>query len=212
MENKITGERIRRLREKQNLSQSELAEMLGYKTYTTISKWESNDSLPRGNELKKISQVLGASSDYILGLSDDIATNISYIRRELEGLISIPVLGSIACGEPITAEENIDEYRETLKSSVPAGNLFYLKAKGDSMYPKIPDGSYVMVREQSDVENGEIAAVLLNSDEEATLKRVRKLGDSILLESINEDYAPYLVNEDNPARIVGKAVKLEVDL
>ena len=80
------------------------------------------------------------------------------------------------------------------------------------MSPKIPDGSYVLVREQSDVENGEIGAVLLNGDEGATLKRVRKLGDSVLLESINEDYAPYLITDDNPARIIGKAVKLEVDL
>ena len=207
---KVTGERIRQLREQSNLSQSELADKLGYKTYTTVSKWESNDSLPRGNELKKLSGILGASSDYILGLSNSKITNAKYIGGA--NLISLPVLGTIACGEPITAEENIHEYRETLKDNLPSGNLFYLKAKGDSMYPKIPDGSYVLVREQADVENGEIAAVLVNGDEEATLKKVRKLGDSILLEAINEDYAPYLVNENSPAKIIGKAVKLEVDL
>lgn len=80
------------------------------------------------------------------------------------------------------------------------------------MDPTIPDGSYVLVREQEDVENGEIAAVLVNGDEEATLKKVRKLGDSILLEAINDEYEPYLVNEEKPARIISKAIKVEVDL
>ncbi|HFI0683337.1 TPA: LexA family protein, partial [Streptococcus suis] len=124
----------------------------------------------------------------------------------------IPVLGSIACGEPILAEENIAEYREVFADNLPSGELFFLKAKGDSMEPRIPDGSYVMVRQQPDVENGQIAAVLVNGDTEATLKRVRKLGDSILLEAINENYAPYLINENNPARIIGKAVKVEIEL
>lgn len=80
------------------------------------------------------------------------------------------------------------------------------------MEPRIPDGSYVLVREQTDVENGEIAAVLLNGDEEATLKRIRKLDEILLLESINEEYAPYIVNENNPAKIIGKAMKVEFDL
>lgn len=178
---------------------------LGVK-HNTISNYERNVFELGQNELFRISNSLGIS---INDLYPPIANKSDIESKEV---VRIPILGAIACGEPITAEENIEEYRETLKTSVPAGNLFYLKAKGDSMYPKIPDGSYVLVREQSDVESGEIAAVLLNGDEEAILKRVRKLGNSILLESINEDYAPYLVNEGNPARIVGKAVKLEVDL
>ena len=65
-----------------------------------------------------------------------------------------------------------------------------------------------MIRKQEEVENGEIAAVLVNRDTDATLKKVRKLGDTILLEAINEEYAPYLVNKENPARIIGKAVKV----
>lgn len=197
--------RIREVRKSKKMTQKELAEKLGVK-HNTISNYERNVSELGQNELFRISNALGIS---INDLYPPIANKSDIESKEV---VRIPILGAIACGEPITAEENIEEYRETLKSSVPAGNLFYLKAKGDSMYPKIPDGSYVLVREQADVENGEIAAVLINGDEEATLKRIRKLGDSILLESINEDYAPYLVNEDNPARIIGKAVKLEVDL
>ena len=196
------GNRLHEARTRSGLTLEELANRIG-KTKSTVQRYESGEVSRLDNELiVSIADTLGVSPVYLMGWTNKTAENSTLI----------PVLGTIACGEPITAEENIEEYRETLKSSVPTGNLFYLKAKGDSMYPKIPDGSYVMVREQSDVENGEIAAVLLNGDEEATLKRVRKLGDSILLESINEEYEPYLVNEDNPARIVGKAVKLEVDL
>lgn len=197
--------RIREIRKEKRMTQKELAEKLGVK-HNTISNYERNVSELGQSELFRISNALGVS---INGLYPPINNKIETHDKIV---ISIPVLGSIACGEPITAEENVNEYRETLKSSIPSGNLFYLRAKGDSMSPKIPDGSYVLVREQVDVENGEIGAVLLNGDEEATLKRVRKLGDSVLLESINEDYAPYLITDDNPARIIGKAVKLEVDL
>lgn len=191
---------VKYLRKKNNITQRELARALDIGE-TTVSSWERGANFP--------------TMDRVTMLADYFNVSISTFFENapnFQETASIPVLGSIACGEPITAEENVNEYRETLKSSIPSGNLFYLKAQGDSMSPKIPDGSYVLVREQSDVENGEIGAVLLNGDEEATLKRVRKLGDSVLLESINEDYAPYLITDDNPARIIGKAVKLEVDL
>lgn len=80
------------------------------------------------------------------------------------------------------------------------------------MTPIIQEDAYVLIRKQEDVETGEIAAVLVNGDTEASLKRVRKLGDIVLLEAINEEYAPYIINEHNPARIIGKAVKVLNDL
>ena len=196
------GNRLHEARKRSGLTLEELAKKVG-KTKSTVQRYESGEVSRLDNSLiVDIADAVGVSPVYLMGWTNESANNS----------VSIPVLGSIACGEPITAEDNVNEYRETLKSSIPSGNLFYLRAQGDSMSPKIPDGSYVLVREQSDVENGEIGAVLLNGDEEATLKRVRKLGDSVLLESINEDYPPYLITDDNPARIIGKAVKLEVDL
>lgn len=196
------GIRLQEARNRKKLTLEEVAEMVG-KTKSTIQRYESGEVSRLDNEIiMKLADVLGVSPVFLMGWEQP---NVAQTTK-------IPVLGIIACGEPITAEENINEYREALKDNLPSGNLFYLKAKGDSMYPKIPDGSYVLVREQSDVENGEIAAVLLNGDEEATLKRVRKLGKTILLEALNEEYEPYVINEENPARIIGKAVKLEVDL
>lgn len=196
------GSRLQEARLKRGLTLEEVAKRIG-KTKSTIQRYETGEVSRLDNELiVALSEIVDVSPIYLMGWEEANTGEV----------VSLPVLGLIACGEPITADENINEYREVLKENLPSGKLFYLVAKGDSMYPKIPDGSYVLVREQSDVENGEIAAVLMNGDEEATLKRVRKLGDSILLEAINDGYAPYLIDKNNPARIIGKAVKLEVDL
>lgn len=191
---------IKYLRKKNNITQSELAKILDVGA-TTVSSWERGANFPTMDRVVQLANFFNVPIGTFFG-------NVPNV----EETVSIPILGIIACGEPITAEENIYEYREVLKDNLPSGNLFYLEAKGDSMSPKIPDGSYVLVREQTDVENGEIAAVLLNGDEEATLKKVRKLGKTVLLEALNDAYEPYVINEDNPARIIGKAVKLEVDL
>lgn len=191
---------IKYLRKKNNITQSELAKILDVGA-TTVSSWERGANFPTMDRVVQLASFFNVPIGTFFG-------NVPNV----EETVSIPILGIIACGEPITADENINEYREVLKDNLPSGNLFYLEAKGDSMSPKIPDGSYVLVREQSDVENGEIAAVLLNGDEEATLKKVRKLGKTVLLEALNDAYEPYVINEDNPARIIGKAVKLEVDL
>ena len=200
---KYIGEKIKSFRKEKNWTQEELAEKINT-TKATISNWETGYRSPQQDMLFDLAEVFKISIDDLFPTIKNIIDPPPTIR--------IPVLGLIACGEPILADENISEYRETFNRNLPKGDLFFLRAKGDSMAPNIPDGSYVMIRHQEDVENGEIAAVLVNGDEEATLKKVRKLGDSILLEAINEDYAPYLVNKNNPARIIGKAVKVEYEL
>ena len=144
----------------------------------------------------------------------------SYILQEgnalnlypIEGRRKIPVLGEIACGDPIVAEENVEYYIEEPANNLPKGELYYLKAKGNSMEPTIPSDALVLIRQQDDVESGEIAAVLLNGDTEATLKRVRKYDDSIFLMPDNSEHEPIIVNENNPAKIIGKAVRITFDL
>ncbi|MFS7399002.1 helix-turn-helix domain-containing protein [Carnobacterium maltaromaticum] len=79
------GERIKFLREGKNLTQTELAEILGMKTYTTVSKWESNDNFPKGKDLKKLAETFNVSSDYLLGLESTTEKNdINYIYNQLE--------------------------------------------------------------------------------------------------------------------------------
>lgn len=161
-----------------------------------------------GGKLAKLASIFNTSTDYILHGESIRPSNIHTVTPTER----IPVLGQIACGEPINAEENISEYRSIEKDRLPSGKAFYLQARGDSMEPRIPDGSYVLCREQPDVENGEIAAVLVNGDEEAMLKRVIKQNNTILLQALNEAYAPYIVDSQNPARIIGKAVQVETAL
>lgn len=123
----------------------------------------------------------------------------------------IPILGTIACGDPILAEQNIEGYAYESLDSLPKGNIFALRAKGDSMEPTIPSGSIVLIREQSDVESGEIAAVLVNGDTEATLKRVKRLGQITMLMPDNTKHDPIPVTKEKTARIIGKAVGFRVN-
>lgn len=134
-------------------------------------------------------------------------TNIIYPLGDNFQRISIPLIGEIACGDPITAEENIEGYvEEIFEKPVPKGNLFALRCKGKSMEPTIHDGSIATIREQPTVEDGEIAAVLVDGDNEATLKRVKHQGNLIMLMPDNKEFDPIILDKDNPGRIVGKAV------
>lgn len=80
------------------------------------------------------------------------------------------------------------------------------------MFPTIAENSKVIIRQQSDVENGEIAAVIKNGDTEVTLKRVKTQGDIMMLAADNPSYGPIIINEVNLARILGKAIKVISDL
>lgn len=200
---------LKYLREKHGMEQIELANLLGRKSSSSISEWESGKYSPKIGVLSQIASIFHVELDDLM--NKDLSfkpTNLIPIKQTK----LIPVIGTIACGSPVFAEQNVIDTVAFPVELLPSGEVFFLKAQGDSMEPDIKNGSYVMIRKQEDVENGEIAAVLLNGDEDSTLKRVRKMGDTILLEAINDAYEPYLINENNPARIIGKAVKVLNDL
>ena len=187
-----THETIRALREKQGMSQETLAARLGYKDRSTIAKIESGKVDLSQSKLEAFAQVFGVSVLYLLGLNPK------------PDMRKIPVLGTIACGAPILAQEHIEGYT-AIPEDISAD--FALICKGDSMVgARIFDGDLVYIRQQETVENGEIAAVLI--DGEATLKRVRFYAESISLEPENPKYKPIILwGEDmNQLRILGKAV------
>lgn len=197
------GAKLKAYRKEKNLTQKSLGEMVGV-AHNTISSYENGTNEPDQDILFKLADALEVSiNDFF-----PMPTNLVKIKSTK----LIPVIGTIACGSPIFDEQNVIDTVAFPVELLPSGEVFFLKANGDSMEPDIKDGSYVMIRKQEDVENGEIAAVLLNGDEDSTLKRVRKMGSTVLLEAINDEYEPYLVNEENPARIIGKAVKVLNDL
>ena len=186
---------------------SDVSEKTGI-PYSTVNDWKNGKKMPRGGNLQKLADYFHVNLSDLT--SESSPTNIIPVTPD--NMVRIPIIGTIACGDPILAEENIIGYRYHLKETLPKGKTFYLTAKGDSMEPKIPDGSDVLIRLQDDVEDGEIAAVLVNGDTEATLKRVKKQGDIVMLVAENNAYAPYIVTEYNPARILGKAVGVSFDL
>ena len=127
-------------------------------------------------------------------------------------MIRNPIIGTIARNDSILATENIIGYRYHLIETLPNGEHVYPKGAGDRMEAKISNGADVLIRIQQEVDNGKIAAVLVNGDTEATLKRVKKKGDIVMLITENIVYAPYLITEHNPARILGKPVGVSFDL
>ena len=200
---------IRYYRKLNKLTQADLANKLDVAP-TAISAWEVGRNKPLMDKIEQMSTLFNVKKSDLLGDEIDTPTNLVPISRA--SIVSIPILGTIKCGQPILAEDNITGYREELSDRLPSGNLFYLKSQGDSMVPTIPEGSLVLIREQPTVEYGEVAAVLVNGDTEATLKRVKKQGDIVMLIADNPDYPPYIITDDNPARIIGKAVQVSVDL
>lgn len=193
-------DKIKYLRKRSELTQAELAKKLDV-AITTVSTWERGGNRPLMDKIVLMSEIFNVPISYFF---DEVTDDIK--------IVSVPVLGTIACGNPITATENVDEYQKEIENYLPSGTLFYLKAKGDSMYPIIPDGALVLIKEQATVENGEIAAVLVNGDEEATIKRIKRIGNDILLQPENNAYEPIIINKNNPARIIGKVVRVRYDL
>ena len=124
-------------------------------------------------------------------------------------LVKIPLIGHIACGEPITADQNIEGYiTEYFPESVDPDSVFALKCEGDSMEPYILDGDIAYIRQQPEVEDGEIAAVLVDGDTRATLKRVKRVGDQVILSPDNPRFSPIVLDQDHPGKIIGKMIKM----
>ncbi|QIK52629.1 helix-turn-helix domain-containing protein [Jeotgalibaca porci] len=200
----ILSNNLNELISKKRKSQADVIRDLGIPE-ATIRSWFNGEKYPRIDKIQML-------ADYFNVPRSRITEEQTGVMQRVSNLIKVPVLGLITCGEPILAEENIEEYREEIADLLPTGNIFYLKTRGDSMTPTIPENSFVMIREQSDVEDGEIAAVLVNGDEETTLKRVKRQGDIVMLVADNPVYPPYIITKDNPARILGKAIKFSADL
>lgn len=194
---------LKKLREQRGFNMKEIAIKLGI-PYTTYVGYEKGEREPNSDVLIKIANYYNTSVDFILGVTttQDIFSipNIIPIPK----MKNIPLLGTIACGEPILAEENIENY---VTVDAKANVDFALKCKGDSMInARIFDGDIVYIHSQPDVENGEIAAVLIGN--EATLKKVHKYPNKLVLSPCNPMYDDLVYTEEqlNDIRILGKAV------
>lgn len=176
---------------------------------STITRYFNGSRKINMDEIPKLAKALGVSPMDLLVNNPKAIDNIVPITSDTK---KVPILGDIACGGPIYAKENFEGYVYEYSENLPSGNVFILIAKGNSMEPTIMDKSHVLIREQPDVENGDVAAVLFSNHTEATLKRVRKQNGNVMLVSDNVDYEPILITEDNPAIIIGKAIRVTKQL
>lgn len=201
------GERIKELRKKAALTQNELSKRVN-KSESSVRMWELGRSEPDIDTLNILAEIFSVSTDYITGKSPSpdvtIIPGIFPLKTK-----KLPIMGDIACGKPIFAEESYDGYID-IEEGINAD--FCLRAKGDSMIgARIMDGDIVMVKKQDMVQNGEIAVVLI--DDEATLKRAYFYPDKnkLILNPENPKYEPlvFIGEELNSIHILGKAVAFQ---
>ena len=194
--------RLRLRREELGLSQEELAQRMGYRSKSSITKLEKGiNDIPQ-SKVEELAAALQTTPAYLLGLDTHCPPPPG--SEPLPAMTREPLVGSIACGSPITAEQNIESY-----IGVPAAwhADFALTCHGDSMAPTICDGDIVCIRCQPEVEQGEIAAVRIG--DEATLKHFHRQGDAVMLIADNAAVCPPMVYTGpqlEDIRIEGKAV------
>ena len=194
------GDYIKKLRTENGYSQEELGALLGVQR-AAVQKWECGTvkNLKR-DTIKKLSEIFNVPPSSFIDDEYMTYNNIIPIPK----MNRIPLVGTIACGTPILANENLEGEvitPEDIKAD------FALRCKGDSMIDaRIMNGDIVYIRQQPTVENGEIAAVLI--DEEATLKRVYLSDNTVTLVACNSKYQPFVSTGEqlDQIRILGKAV------
>jgi len=215
MTKETTAVRLRRIMDERNLRQVDVLRMcepicrqhdvrLGR---NDLSQYLSGVATPRQDKLTVLALALNISEAWLMGYDVPVQRNFSSVETR-----SVPLIGQIACGEPIEAQERFECYVEA-GSRVPVD--FCLRARGDSMVnARIYDGDIVFIRKQPTVENGEIAAVLIG--DEATLKRVYMYPEEqkLVLQAENPSFAPlvYVGSELEKVRILGKAVAFQSDV
>lgn len=205
---------IKKLRLEKGYNMKQAARELGL-AYTTYVSYEKGEREPNSDILIKIADFYGTTVDYVLGVpnakryfveeTNDSAPAIPPGFSPLPHTVKRPRLGRISCGEPIDSPENFDGY-DDVPENVHCD--FTLECEGDSMIgARIHDGDIVYIKQQPMVENGQIAAILIDGTEKL-LKRVYYTEESITLQAENPAYPPLVyVREDmNRVSIIGKAV------
>ena len=188
------GKRISELRRERGYTQDQLAEM-ALLSRITLARYESGAIEPGAFALSRIADALGTSTDELLCRVEKLPPFINIVSG------AVPIIGEIACGTPITATQNVEGYAD-LPDGIHAD--FALRCKGDSMTPILFDGDLVLIRQQPDVNDGQIAAIGI--DGEATLKHIYKRPEGVLCVPANPQYAPQFYRSVDAPIVYGLAV------
>lgn len=210
------GTRIREKREAIGMTQEELASRLGYKNKSSIAKIETGTNDIVQSKVVEFATILNTTVAYLMGWENSSESTNS---RNIQNLYPVelkkfPMIGEIACGKPKYANEDRESY---VLAGTNIDADFCLKATGDSMVnARILDGDIVFIKKQDMVENGEIAAVVVNNDNEATLKRVFYYHEKalLILRAENPKYEDQIYADEqlNEVHILGKAIAFQSDV
>lgn len=201
------AQRLREGLDIRQMNQTELAKRSQI-SKSSISRYIKGDWEGKQGAVYALAKALGVTEAWLMGYdvpmeAEEAPSPIPAGFEPLPEMATIPLVGSIACGTPILAEQNIEA-----RIGVPAlwRADFALTCHGDSMAAMIQDGDIVCIRKQPEVENGEIAAVRIG--EEATLKRFYRQGDTVMLQAENPAFSPLVYTRDqlNEITIEGRVV------
>ena len=211
------AKRIKDLRTSQGMTLEQVAEKVGVGK-STVRKWETGlIANMRRDKIAALADALNTSPMYLMGWSDEINPAPALDLSKFDNIYPVklkkfPLLGEIACGKPIFANEDRESYI-LAGSDIHAD--FCLRAKGDSMInARILDGDIVFIRKQDMVDNGEIAAVAIGDD--VTLKRVVYYPEQnlLILKAENSKYQDMIYTQDqlDQVYILGKAIAFQSDV
>lgn len=200
------GTNLKKIRQDNNLTQEELAKKIDT-SRSNIANYENDKNMPSIDILEKLSEIFNCSIDYLLGKSDIKTPDLK------DKLFLIPIVGKVAAGKPIFANENIEGYLpiDPLMYNLTSPNgFFFLQIQGESMNKLIKNGSFALIKKQDYAENGDVIVAIINGDDEATVKRYKQLNEQfVMLEPVSEDSAfqPITIDLKNTKfSIIGKVI------
>ena len=198
------GEKIKHHRKLKKLSGEELGRMVDA-TKTAVSYWENGKtkSLPAYETITKLSKALGVSTEYLTGNETNIES--SNLNRNV---VRINVLGSVPAGVPIEAIEDIVDWEEIPAEWLKTGEYFGLRINGDSMSPKYLDGDTIILKKQPTIDSGQEAVVYVNGYDATFKKVIINEDESIILQPLNPEHAPYSVPKNESFSVAGVPVEL----
>jgi len=205
------NEFIKNKRILRQLSLADVAKAVGV-SEPTVSRWESGDiDDMRRSRIAALADVLHI--DPIILIRDDIdaSKTVRIVEVPNSNAIRVPVYGTVPAGIPVEAIENIIDYEEIPREMTAGGKEYFgLRVKGDSMIPDFHDGDTILLMRQSDCENGQVAVACVDGND-ATLKKIIKQDDAIILQPLNHAYEPIIYrtdDEENPVTILGVVVEI----
>ena len=204
----MNGIQLKECRKAKGMSQATLSRLLGV-TQQAVGKWETGRSNPDPEMLVRLAEVLGTTTDYLLGLHTGGAEAEQARRRFFGGYAEcpIPVIGTVRAGYGALAFE--EDYGTEYARVKDPQNYFYLVVKGDSMEPRISDGDLALVHRQSTLDSGDLGVIVYGDEGEGTLKKYIQRGNAVVLHPFNTNYEDKIIRgeELNQLYIAGKVVE-----